>query len=266
MALTAWELAWLDWARPIVDCINEKPAHFKWCTERIGACGYDGPGADDPTLRWPGYLGAEWRPGRGVLFIGSVHADFTGYAPQGLDRRSVPSPRDPAERARLARAMGEANRAWRDAPKDSAAAEVFLTASRRAYASLAPGWKRDWEFRLVREALGDGIEEVAWTNLAHCRVRPKALDDEYPLQRRCSSTDGAFPIGGLLGAIRPVAVLSCVQPLETSERHRYVWSGGGWDAKVFAFHGMHGTRNGENRDVWARKVAEEIAHLRKESR
>ena len=58
--------------------------------------------------------------------------------------------------------------------------------------------------------------------------------------------------------------MSCVQPLETSDR--YVWSGGGWDAKVFAFHGMHGTRNGENRNVWVRKVAEEITHLREKSR
>src|SRR5688500_18759769 len=103
MPLADWERAWLDWARPIVSCVYERPNHFERCSELLGACGYDGAGADDPTLRWPGYVGERWQPEAGVLFVGSVHADFTGgYLPQ-----------DPAERVRLVEEMAAANRRWR---------------------------------------------------------------------------------------------------------------------------------------------------------
>lgn len=58
--LAGWEHAWLDWARPIVSCVAGNPAYFEECIGKIGNGGYVGSGADDPTLRWPGYVGSGW--------------------------------------------------------------------------------------------------------------------------------------------------------------------------------------------------------------
>lgn len=256
MALADWEQAWLDWARPIVCCVHERPHHFETCRELLGDCGYDGNGADDPTLRWPGYVGERWQPGAGVLFVGSVHADFTGGH----------LPRDPGERARFVEGLAVANRRWRDTPDDRQFAEAFLGASRTAYSTLAPGWRRDEQFQLVRDALGEGIEDVAWTNLAHCRARPGCLKSEYPLQLACSSTaaaeSGGFPIQELIAAIRPIVVLACVRPLETAYASRYQWSGGGWQARLITFGGREWGRSPAEWHSWATRVAQEITTLR----
>lgn len=256
MPLADWERNWLNWARPIVSCVHERPDHFDRCRDLLGDCGYDGSDADDSTLRWPGYVGERWKTGVGVLFVGSIHADFTaGNLPPDQD-----------ERIRLVEEMAVANRRWRDAPDDEQFAEEFLVASRAAYSALAPGWRRDEQFRLVRDALGEGIEEVSWTNLAHCRARPGCLTSEYPLQLACSSTaaaaSGGFPIQDLIAAIRPAVVLACVRPLETTYKHRYQWSSGGWQAKLITFSGRDWGRSRAEWQLWAERVAVEITSLR----
>ena len=77
-AIRTWEQAWLDWAHPIVRIAWDDPEHLAWCRARLGSAEYlrneTADPASDPTLRWPGYVGSDWQPGHGVLFVGSVHS------------------------------------------------------------------------------------------------------------------------------------------------------------------------------------------------
>ena len=73
----------------------------------------------------------------------------------------------------------------------------YLDATRAAYSALILGWSRDDACGTVRSELGEAVEEIAWTNLAHCRAQPKLTpgsDGEYTFQLRCSGVDGTFPI------------------------------------------------------------------------
>ena len=257
MTLQAWEHDWLDWAWPIVRIAVDDPEHLSWCRERLAAAEYEhdetADPASDPTLRWPGYVGVDWEPGRGVLFVGSVHSDFT------RDGRRA----GPPERYAIVAGMASANRGWRQSTRDTARDTRYLESTREAYASLIPGWSRDSAFGDVRRHLGDSVESIAWTNLAHCRARPRTIS-EYALQLRCSSRDGDYPIGGLIAAIRPVAVVTSVLPIETTYTRRYDLSpGGGYrEPWVCAFNGATGQRHGRPAGEWAIDAAATIRRLR----
>lgn len=267
MGLERWERAWLRWARPIVCMQTSAGEHFNWCDGALGPAEYpqepEDP-ASDPSLRWPGYVGVEWRPGHGILFVGSVHSDFTkdGGRPGDADRR------------RVVAELADANRRWRDSSLATPAEDRrYLDATRSGYSKLLPGWSRDGAFGKVRDALGDSVDQVAWTNLAHCRAQPRKMiqrEGEYLLQRHCSGFAGAFPIGDLIAAIRPVAVLSSVSPLEGAHRRRFdfrpdplspappVWTfaGGGPNA---------GKRKGEGPETWVPQFVELVSELRRQT-
>ncbi len=168
-----WELAWLRWARGVVRTKDDQPEHFAWCQKRLGIGAYwhdeASDPASDPDLRWPGYVGSRWKPGAGVLFLGSVHSDFTKLnGGAGSDARLT-------EVRRLADAIRDY--ASRSAD-DTEAGSRFLATSRQGYAALAPGWTRGRVFGAVLNAvmpgstLAEGFARSAWTNLAHCRARP----------------------------------------------------------------------------------------------
>jgi hypothetical protein len=208
---------WLEWAGPIVRGRDSNDEHFTWCEGMLGLNRY----ADiDQTLRWPGYVGANWELGRGILFIGSVHSEFAGTGD------------DPASRAPVVAALAAANARWRSAESPSRADDSnYLEATRSAYASLMPYWPRAEVFRcLMAGVLGDQedlFSHAAWTNLAHCRSKPKAIR-EYPLQLRCSSETGAYPIGDLIRRLWPAAILVSVLPVATTYPHRYDLLGDGY--------------------------------------
>lgn len=257
------EQKWLDWAHDIVRISVDCGEHFNECRRLLGANEYpesqDDP-ASDPTLRWPGFVGTRWRLGHGVLFIGSVHADFTKDGAR----------RGGADRVALVADMADANRNWRDHPRTPTGDDRYLSTTRRAYEALIPGWTRDEAFALVREQLEDAVDQIAWTNLAHCRAQPQN-PKEYHLHRACSGKRGpvptwqrgAFPIGYLVGILRPVAILACVAPLAGSLRNRFdLSSPSGWKPPLYAFDGRTGVRDGMRPKQWAPIVAAEIAALR----
>ncbi len=188
--------------------------HYAWCQARLARCtASQGPGAyahdveadpaSDPALRWPGYVGAGWRPGAGVLFIGSVHADFTRLGGGAGDASRISTVRD----------LATANRAYVGAKVgDQAARRRFLDVSRQAYTELAPGWTRAGVLHDLLEVVMPNeeplarFEGAAWTNLAHCRARPgETVGGEYLLQQKCSGSKGAFPLEVLVGILWPAA-------------------------------------------------------------
>ena len=211
-SLAPWEVAWLDWAHDVVRIKDDKPMHYAWCQARLARCtASQGPGAyahdveadpaSDPALRWPGYVGAGWRPGAGVLFIGSVHADFTRLGGGAGDASRISTVRD----------LATANRAYMGAKVgDQAARRRFLDVSRQAYTELAPGWTRAGvlhdllEIVMPNEEPLARFEGAARTNLAHCRARPgETVGGEYLLQQKCSGSKGAFPLEVLVGILWP---------------------------------------------------------------
>ncbi len=256
--LAPWESAWLEWARPIVRMQSCAPEHFDWCRAALGPGEYPEDPEDtasDPTLRWPGYVGTRWRPYKGVLFVGSVHADF---------RKEGRRKGDPA-RVRVVDGMVDANRNWRNRSVDTSAGDIeYLAATRQAYATLIPGWSRDKAFGEVRLKLGDAVEEIAWTNLAHCRAQPrKTPGGEYDLQRECSGTEGAFPIGRLLDVLKPAAILVAVSPVEGTHAPRFDFAERDGNRPLcWAFNGHDEKRNGVHWRVWAAEFAEIVTERR----
>lgn len=260
--LRDWELEWLSWARPIVRMAIDDEAHFEWCESALGRARYlphpHDPAASDPTLRWPGYVGRKWKPGSGILFVGSVHSDFTKDGGRAGD----------PERRAIVQRLSEANARWREGVDPRPADDLhYLNETRDAYAALIPGWTRDGAFAEVRAAIGDAIDEVAWTNLAHCRSRPRTPGtDEYLLQRTCSGSAGAYPIGDLLSALRPLAVLACVAPLEGERhgRHFRFETSDGYRPILWCFRGDNGRRGGFRPNEWAPAFAQLIGDRRAE--
>lgn len=271
-----WELAWLQWARGVVRTKDDQLEHFAWCQKRLGIGAYLHDEASDPAsgpdLRWPGYVGNSWKPGAGVLFLGSVHSDFTKLnGGAGSDARL-------ADVRRLADAIRDY--ASRNAD-DTEAGSRFLAASRQGYTALAPGWTRGRVLGAVLDAVmpeatpAEGFARSAWTNLAHCRARPRHTPGgEYPLQRACSGRAGAFPIDALIGTIWPAAILVPISPFQGSQARYYdivppepalPRPAGVADPLVVAFNGSTyqgkaGVWQGRPPGEWIPEVAEEIRH------
>ncbi len=280
--LLDWENHWLSWAYRVVRMNVDKREHFCWCRDRLtkfNAEYSESDPAGDPTLRWPGYIGKFWKPGCGVLFVGSVHADFTAGGDGSIDR------------SEYVRRLAEANRFWRDNTDPVRTAEAYLRETQRIYAALAPGWARGTVLADVLESLmreldpATRFQHAAWTNLAHCRAKPGAEStaspeanpkkmSEYPLQLKCSSKNGVFPIGELVTAIWPAAILvsvKLVDPEFGSYRRQYEWvidpstlprPLGVQDPLIRAFDGSTRTEagfwQGSPRAVWVPNAVKEI--------
>ncbi len=63
--LARLESEWLDYAWSVL----ADTEHIRQCEQNGGT------GIEDRSLRWPGYLGARYRPG-GLLLVANIHRDF----------------------------------------------------------------------------------------------------------------------------------------------------------------------------------------------
>ncbi|MCW3047291.1 MAG: hypothetical protein JWO74_1575 [Solirubrobacterales bacterium] len=128
----------------------------------------------------------------------------------------------------------------------------------RGCAACLGRWRR--VFRpLIEDLLGMGLGEIAWANLAKCRVSIDRGDGQRAAEARvtrlCQSE--FVPMRELVEAIRPAAVVCSV--LAAGEGGTIVssWSGPTWRPLVFTFHGLTG-HDRSNRDP-ARRASSEWA-------
>jgi hypothetical protein len=230
-----WLRAWIDWARLIVD----DSAHAAVCDGirdrvRPGAASPSADGADAPDLRWPGYVGAAYRPG-GVLCVSNIHTRFQSG---GL-----------ASAEGLVTSALDAHRHWTRHEMDDA---EWLASVRAMYAAgLGPGgWSVAGGYREAWRQLGEDAHSIAYVNAARCQwfgmKPPKALYAE------CLT---AMPLDPLLDILSPRLVLT------TSPSVHARWAARD-ELPVVYFHQMYGTlvRSVTIRDVTgtARCLAERV--------
>lgn len=178
------ETGWLAYARSVVSAKE----HIASCAAKGGSP--DHPGVDAVDLRWPGYLGAEYRRG-GVLCVANVHRDF---ASGGFG-------------ATAAVKLVDGTRKWSDgAMTDS----VYLGANRGAYSVGLRKWTVGSRVGAVLAALRTPVEAIAYTNAARCQypevppVLPRAGETKKKLVKLCVAR---FPIGDLVRTLEPAVVL-----------------------------------------------------------
>lgn len=173
------------------------------------------PGLEDPQLSWPGYLGADVKPGQGVLAIANVHRDFRsdGMAgdPGGLVDRLVAGSR---------KLKAEALSVLTDASVES-----YLDATRPAYmAGLGPrGWNVGRNLQPVYDAFHLIDDEANLRRLTFANVScgqfpegrfdaPWTIDSsksgnaKTKMKTRCARAN-AHPIHALLEIVQPEIVL-----------------------------------------------------------
>lgn len=226
--LTETERRWLDYAWEVVNC----PTGHRRACERAGGARPGQGRVDGNELRWPGYLGRRYGEERGVLCVGAVHREAT---PE-LERRDRTIGRTNAELATSAR---EWLAGGRSEPGDSR----YLGRVRSAYEEALPQWAR-WQrhYRtLVEDYLGMSSTQIAWSNLAKCRVSidrgPKQRSAEAALTRLCQS---AFPIDRLIEAIRPVVVLVAVLNAKAGGGIVSSWESASCSPIVYTWQGQSG--------------------------
>lgn len=240
--LTAEE-RWLDYAWSIVTC----PAPHRDECESLGAA-VPGPGrVDGNDVRWPGYLGREYREGAGILCVGAVHREA----------RPEDETSDPVI-AQTNAELAAAHRRWLRRGRSRRQDQAFIEAVRDAYERALPRWSR-WNrhFRtLVEDHLGASPTEVAWTNLAKCRVSihrgATARSAEAALTRLCQR-DFA-PMSELVEAIRPAIVLTSVLHAGRDGDIVTAWDAPSSSPVVFSWQGQSG-HDRHNRDPHARRLS-----------
>jgi hypothetical protein len=217
---------WLEYAWGVVNCPDD---HRRACEG--GGAAVAGPGRyDGNELRFPGYLGRGYCEGRGVLCVGAVH------------READPDALEP-QHAQLDAELVAAHRDWLASERGLAADARFLSRLRVAYEGSLPFWPR-WRrhFRpLVEVYLGMDPTEIAWTNLAKCRVAihlgSRQRSAESRLTRLCQ---GAFPVSAVVEAIRPVAVLVAVLAARPGSGIVSSWSSDSCQPLVYTWQGQSG--------------------------
>ncbi len=238
------EQRWLDYAWSVVDCPDR---HRAQC-EALGTA-VPGPGrVDGNEVRWPGYLGRDYREGVGVLCVGAVH------------REARPEEEAPGTVVgRTNAALVEAHRRWLRQGRSQDEDSRFLESVRDAYEEALPHWSR-WKnhFRtLVQDHLGMSTSGIAWTNLAKCRVPihlgAKRRTAEAKLQPFCQR-DFA-PVSELVEAIRPALVLTCVLNAKPGGGIVSSWDSQSASPLVFSWHGLFGSDR-HNRDPGRRRLNE----------
>jgi hypothetical protein len=182
-----WEEAWLHAARLLLD----DDAHRSACDRRLGAEAVERADAGD--LRWPGYLGSEYRPG-GLLVAATVHREFASGSP----------PLPPEARDRLVRST-------RDWKHHQIRDDEWLADLRAVYSA---GLERHWAVGKILRALGSRIglrvAEIAYVNAARCQV----VEDAPQLEALAAIKKGvvslcsrAYPLAELVQVIRPGAIV-----------------------------------------------------------
>jgi hypothetical protein len=113
-----------------------------------------------------------------------------------------------------------------------------LAAVRSAYEEALPAWNVWKGFaRLVERELSLDVTQIAYANLAKCRVPIERSPD--PLVRLCQRQ---FPVAQLVDAIQPAVVLTCV--LTARRGGPFIWDSEDARPFVLAWHGRNGTDAG----------------------
>ena len=171
--------------------------------------------------------------GVGVLCVGAVHREA----------RPEDEARNPVSR-RTNRELIDAHRTWVQHGRSPEGDRVYLERVRRAYEDALPQWNR-WKrhFRwLVQDCLGLNRTEIAWTNLAKCRVAihlgNRIRTSEAKLTRLCQREFA--PVSELVEAIRPGLVLTCVLHAGRCGDIVSSWDSASMSPLVFPWQGQSG--------------------------
>jgi hypothetical protein len=185
------EWAWLDYCRRVV----RDDEHRIDCAARGGSALGDPDGRGRVVYaeaRWPGYLGALYRPG-GILWVNIVHED--------LGQRGY--------RAEADRYAGATAR-WRSAgQRDAGEDALYLEAQRRAYLGGLSTWTVGNLVRdVVVSTLGESLHTIAYCNAARCQVLVRKDGQHGPVQDRLVGLCQAWlPIDIAVDALQPSLVV-----------------------------------------------------------
>lgn len=237
MGLSEVERAWLNYAWRVVNWPKE---HAGPCLAAGGLPQSDTPEGRHNDLRWPGYVGRDYKPERGVLCVAAVGQQPKHYTPDQAGGY--------AEMARI-------HRAWLERGRSEEADRQFLESHRDYYERALPTWKR-WRqvFRgFVEDHLRMDRREIAYGNLAKCRARDV---DTVRLARVCQAV---FPASEMVAALRPAAVVVAVVSARPGGGTVRTWRGNGYEPFVWTFEGRNARgQDGRGLNQWAPDVAREI--------
>ena len=239
--MTGTERRWLDYAWNVVNC----PLHHRrGCLIRGAASGNGVDGGNE--LRFPGYIGRSYEPGRGVLLVGHVHREPEPH---------MSLPGDPAR-------FVAAHFRWIEHGRSDEADAAFLAEVRRYYGEAVAGWNpwRQFFRRIVEDELGMSLDQVAYANLAKCRQDP----NRGTAENLVSYCQGQFPAAQLVDAVRPAGVFVCV--IAADPRRGVVsWRSPSWDPVVYAFEGRNGRDSlKRRRDEWLPEAAARVKTIQAE--
>jgi hypothetical protein len=180
------ETEWLFYARRLL----ADKGHIAKCDLALGPEAVWLSDADD--LRWPGYLGSEYRPG-GLLLVATVHREFASGRP--------PLP------AELTQRLVDCTRAWRDGALDD---DTWLGVLRDVYAlGLAHHWAVGRLIRALENRAPFDVHDVAYVNAARCQLveNPPLAHRAEIIKRVVALCAIAYPVAALLELLQPGAVI-----------------------------------------------------------
>lgn len=203
--LTAIEKAWIAYAHDLLDDRD----HLRRCSEEAGGSpigsDLDPQNRLDSDLRWPGYLGREYRAG-GILCVATVHRDFESNGA------------GPAVRADIV----EGTRGLRDRTITDT---EYLERVRRGYEAGLAKWVVGGNLGKALDALSVPLTSVAYVTAARCQVPedwshlPDTADKEEA-KATCTKIKkkvlklcwADYPITQIIGLLRPSFVLFANAP------------------------------------------------------
>ena len=249
--MNKFEKSWLDYAWRVVNCSDP---HLTACIEAGAAVPGKGR-VEGNDVRLPGYLGRNYQPG-GVLCVASVSRE--------------PSPEDENKKLVIKRTnanLYELTREWIREGRSTGNDSRYLTSVRLCYEEALPNWSR-WRrhFKtLVEDYLRLNASEIAWTNLAKCRVPihlgTKAQQAEARLTSLCQRE--FIPMRDIVEILKPDLVL--VSVLHAGRSGNIIE---GWDVKnhsplVYSWQGRNGRSPTDDKlHEWASNMVMEVRGYR----
>lgn len=202
--LTAIEKAWVAYAHDLLD----DRGHLRRCSKAGGSpigSVLDPQNRLDSDLRWPGYLGREYRPG-GVLCVAMVHRDFESNGA------------GPEVRADIV----EGTRGLRDRTITDT---EYLERVRSGYEAGLAKWVVGGSLGKTLDALSVPLTSVAYVNAARCQVPENWSHlpdkaDRKEAKATCNKIKekvlklcwADYPITRIVGLLRPSFVLFANAP------------------------------------------------------
>jgi hypothetical protein len=198
------EEAWIAYAHELLDDKD----HQVRCANAGGSpsgVGLDPTGSLDPDLRWPGYLGRDYRAG-GVLCVATVHRDFesNGAGPQ--------------VRADIV----DATRRFRDRTITDT---DYLESVRRGYEAGLAKWIVGGHLGTTLRTIKVPLTAIAYVNAARCQYPEDRGHLPDPAARKAAKVAGDktkaallklcwkdFPVTRIIDMLRPRFVLFANAP------------------------------------------------------